>query len=167
MIADAIENSELLKIVFEKGLLAIVVLLAAFLLNMVLQRSRLRGEATNQIAADRSMAYIELWKLLSAVRPRDDEIISPGRVAQIESVLYDWYHTEAYALYMSWRTTKRYMQLRKTLQLTPIDSDKIRKGVSSLRTQLKVDCGVYSSFDALRQLPRPKIETKKIPKPES
>lgn len=165
MLIEAIENREILKILFEKGLLAIIVLMAAFLFNLILQRNKLRGEAANEIAADRSKAYIELWKRLAEVRPGGDEEISPEKVKQIESALIDWYHKEAFALYMSWGTAKRYMQLRKSLEETPINSRKITRQVSLLRTQLKVDCGIYSEIEAIMPLPKLKKNANKSIQP--
>jgi hypothetical protein len=155
---EAIENSPVLLILLENGLLAVVVLLAAFFLNLVLQRSKLRGEAANELAGKRADAYIALWKSLAAVRPLEKEEVTPARAAEIEEALVDWYHEQANALYMSWGAARRYMKLRQALQQEPIDSDLLRKRVSALRTQLKVDCGVYSSWDAIRRLPKPKEE---------
>jgi hypothetical protein len=156
MFLDVIENSEVLIILFEKGLLALVVLFAGFLFNWILQTYKLKREAANQIASDRSKAYLELWKALAAIRPRSDEVISKEKKDEIEKVLVDWYHTEAFALYMSWGTARKYMLLRKALDEKPINSDKVRKRVSRLRTQLKVDCGIYSGLEAILPLPKPK-----------
>jgi len=156
MFLEAIESSEVLKILFEKGLLALVVLFAGFLLNWILQKNKLRREAANEIAYDRSQAYLDLWKALAAIRPRSDEIITHEKKDEIEFAIVDWYHKEAFALYMSWGTARRYMLLRKALQEQHINSDKIRKRVSKLRTQLKVDCGIYSGLEAILPLPKPK-----------
>lgn len=164
MFLDVIENSEVLKILFEKGLLALVVLFAGFLFNWILQKHKLQREAANQIASDRSNAYLELWKALAAIRPRSDEVISEEKRDEIEKVLVDWYHKEAFALYMSWGTARKYMLLRKALEVQPTNSDKIRKRVSKLRTQLKVDCGIYSGLEAILPLPKPK---KVLTKPSS
>ncbi|MEE4190262.1 MAG: hypothetical protein V2I66_01715 [Halieaceae bacterium] len=151
----------MLLILLENGLLAVVLLLAAFFLNLVLQRSKLRGEAANEIAGDRAKAYIALWKSLASVRPLDKEPVTPEKAAEIEKVLVDWYHEQANALYMSWGTAHRYMKLRQALAQDAINSKLVRARVSALRTQLKVDCGVYSSWDAIRRLPKPKKKKKK------
>lgn len=156
MLIETIESSKVLTILFEKGLLAMILLLAAFLFNFTLQRYKLRGEAANEIAADRAKAYVELWKVLAEVRPLDDEDIPPKKVKEIESVLKHWYHNQANALYMSFKAAKCYMLLRQALQITPINAQLIRKRVSLLRTQLKVDCGIYSQWDAKLSLPKPK-----------
>lgn len=70
MLIEAIESSKVITILFEKGLLAMILLLAAFLFNFTLQRYKLRGEAANEIAAGRAKAYVEL----SLPKPKNDKL---------------------------------------------------------------------------------------------
>lgn len=155
MLVEAIEGSQFLLILFEKGLLALVLLLGAFLFNLILQKHKLRAEAANKIASERANAYRELWKGLAAVRPIGSQDVTEEDARKLETFLVNWYHKEAFALYMSWGTARRYMLARRALDKRPIDSHQIRKSISRLGTQVKVDCGIYSNLQALLPLPKP------------
>lgn len=142
-------------ILLEKGLLAVVLVFVTFLFNWVLQAIQLRGETAKDLISDRSKAYIELWKGLAEIRPLSNEEVTPEKAQEMEKFLVDWYHNKANALYMSWNTTRKYMLVRQALEEHPIDSQKIRKRISRLRTQLKVDCGIYTDLEAFLPLPTP------------
>ena len=140
-------------ILFEKGILATILLLTGFLLNAVLQANKIRGETVAELAKDRSDAYKKLWKEIALIRPADNEEVSSDKRKQMKKILTDWYHDDSGALYMSWLTTRRFILLGRALDDTKTTNDFIRKQVSLLRTRLKIDCGIYSYLDGLLQLP--------------
>jgi hypothetical protein len=140
-------------ILFEKGILATILLITGFLLNAVLQANKIRGETIAELAKDRADAYKKLWKEVALIRPAENEEVSSDQRKQMEKILTDWYHEDSGALYMSWLTSRRYMLLRRSLDDTNSTSDFIRNQVSLLRTRLKIDCGIYSYIDGLLQLP--------------
>lgn len=146
-------DEEILLIFLEKGLLAIVLVVVGFLFNWILQSARLRKEMANELAVDRAAAYKELWKKLASIRPGIGKKILPSDVEATEKVLVDWYHHEANALYMSWTTARQYMLARRWLNKKPINSRQIRRRISRLRTQLKIDCGIYSGIEGILPLP--------------
>ena len=146
-------ENEIMLILLEKGLLAGILVAVGFLFNWILQSARLRKEMANQLAADRAAAYRDLWKKLASIRPGIEKDILPEEVEVIEKVLVEWYHDEANALYMSWGTAKKYMLARRWLGKKPINSKQIRRRISRLRTQLKIDCGIYSEIQGRLPLP--------------
>jgi len=152
-VLDAIENSFVLKTLFQNGLLAVLLLVAGYLFNAMLQRSKLRGEGLNKVMPQRMHAYAELWRKLVKAKPKSPDELTAEECQDLYTVLVDWYHKEAYAMYMSWACMRSYFLLRAELEKTEIDSDEIRKRVSQLRTSMKVDCGVYTSADGRKKLP--------------
>ena len=146
-------DEKIFLIFLEKGLLAFVLVVIGFLFNWILQSAKSRSEMANKLAVDRASAYKSLWKTLASIRPGINEDVSPDKVSEIEKALIKWYHDEANALYMSRGTSKQYMLTRRSLCEKPIDSKKIRRRISRLRTQLKIDCGIYTDFEGILPLP--------------
>jgi hypothetical protein len=146
-------DEKIFLILFEKGILAAVVLIIGFFLNAVLQANKLRGETVAELAKERAAAYGQLWKELALIRPADNEEVSSDQRKQMEQILADWYHEHSGALYMSWLTARRYMLVRRALDDTNTTSKCIRKQISLLRTRLKIDCGIYSYLEGLLPLP--------------
>jgi hypothetical protein len=153
-------DEKIFLILFEKGILATVLLIFGFLLNAILQANKLRGETVAKLAENRASAYEKLWKGLALIRPADDEEVSHEKRKQVEKLLADWYHDDSGALYMSWLTARRYMLLRRALDNKDSSSKMIRNQISLLRTRLKIDCGIYSCFEGMMQLPSRKSANK-------
>ena len=141
---------------FEKGLLAMGLLIVGFFLNYILQANKIRGETAAKLAINRADAYEKLWKGLTEVRPADSENVSTDKRKELEKFLIKWYHDDSGAFYMSWSTARRYMLLRRMLDNKKTSNDIIRKQVSLLRTRLKVDCGIYTGLQGLLPLPNRK-----------
>ncbi len=146
-------SKEAALILLEKGILAVILVFIGFALKWILQTYKLKGDTISALSKDRGEAYQKLWKDLAAMRPGENEKLSESDVKDLKSLLIEWYHHDAGAMYMSWSTAKQYMLLRRTLDERPIDDKKIRSSVSRLRTKLKVDCGIYSKLDAMLPLP--------------
>jgi hypothetical protein len=56
-------RQEVIIILIDKGILALIVVIATFILNWILQRKKARDELLNQITAARVAAYRKLWKI--------------------------------------------------------------------------------------------------------
>ena len=153
-------TDEMFLIFFEKGVLALVLLILGYFLNSILQANKIRGETAAKLAVNRASAYENLWKKLAEVRPAYSEDVSHEKRNELEDLLIKWYHDESGALYMSWLTARRYMLLRRALDNKGTPSATIRKQVSLLRTRLKIDCGIYSALQGLLPLPSRKNANK-------
>ena len=140
----------------DKGLLALLLLIAGFGLNFILQSRKSRDETIRELAVARAEAFKALWSLMSQIKPSETADTSKNTVADTERKLTKWYHEDGGALYASWQTTRAVLLALDTLRNPEVSPDDVRIAVSRVRTQLKKDIGVYTSLDAWRQLPKPR-----------
>jgi hypothetical protein len=133
--------------VADKAVLGLLVLGAGYWLNRKIEQFKSELELRRTIAVDRATAYRDLWKLTQKLggtgvkRP-----IDPAERKNFEKELYGWYFDQGNALYLSQRAT---VLLMKSWPKLKTESDQeVRNHFSSLRTQLKIDCGVISEEEA-------------------
>ena len=113
-----------------------------------------RDEAGHALAPDRAKSYQALWAKLGDIPASSDQPIPPDVRAKLDSSLTEWYHGQSGALFLSWRAAKRFLIALDAARGTRATDKVLRDAVSTLRTQLKRDCGVYGLFEARWQLPR-------------
>ncbi len=149
-------EQQVLLTLIDKGLLALLLLAAGFAFKWLLQDKKARDEALHALAPNRTTAYQELWKTLGKVPPSSDQAILPDVRKQLADALSDWYHEKSGALFLSWRTAKRFLIALNLVRDDSAANEAIRDAVSALRTQLKRDCGIYGPFEVAKQLPSPR-----------
>lgn len=140
----------------DKGLLAFVLLFGGFVLNWYLQNRKARDETIRELATSRADAYKDLWRILEEVKPAEFNAGEEDTKKKLDEALTNWYFNECGALFMSWQTTRQFFLVLDTVRNPTATFRQTQKMVSLLRTRLKQDCGIYSFFEALRQLPTPR-----------
>jgi hypothetical protein len=149
-----LRESILLAIV-DKLLIGLVIAALAYFLNRRLEK--LKGQIALQNAAGpaRSAAYGKLWRLTEHLTPRDELSLPRERASRLFESLRAWYYADGNAMYLSLDSADLLLNGLLLLDGTgPIDSAKTRKVFSDLRTQLKVDMGIYSARNAKVKIPR-------------
>lgn len=140
-------SEQIILALVDKGLLALVVAAVGHYLNTLLQKHRARDEFLVAIAASRVEAYKELWKLTEQLKIADIEKVRQ----KLETDLEDWYYDNAGALFLSFNAADKFFRAKESLDNQNIGD--VKKAFSSLRTELKYDCGIYSSQEKSKQLP--------------
>ena len=149
-------NEELIITIVDKGLLSFVALIAGYWIKMAIEEFKANESLKRAVAEKRAPMYLDLWektKDFSATRthqPTDQEKDS------LYKEMTDWYYDKGNAIYLSFESSKLFLESRKLLEVSRnSDLKTIKDGFSALRTQMKVDMGVYSPADAKKQLPGP------------
>jgi hypothetical protein len=142
------------------GLLPVAGFTAGFVVQWLLQERQSRQELVRALAELRVTALRRLWKITtlppetSALEAR--AIVPASTRERIDRSVLRWYTARAGALYLSWAATRslfRMLDLLRSEQATRSDLEAV---VSSLRSRLKRDCGVYSGSETRRLLKRPR-----------
>lgn len=135
--------------------LVIGVFLAAvgWWLNTQLEKFRSRQEWERQKQTKRLNAYQNLWSLTEVVSPSVIRSYTDEEKQNLSERLRAWYYDEGNGLFLPLKTADLCLRAKRTLDegadATP---DAIRGAFSSLRTQLKVDMGVYDQEQAKVQI---------------
>jgi hypothetical protein len=158
-------STEELRLVITVGKVAVfpvVGFIAGFFVKWFLQNRKSRDELLRALAINRANAFQALWQRLilphNIRHMKDYEIVPSEFLKGRNEELLEWYYQHANALLLSWRSTKRLFIVLDILRTESPHKEKVRKAFSSLRTALKRDCGIYTSWDAWRQLPPPRSE---------
>jgi hypothetical protein len=134
--------------------------LAGFTAQWFLQERKSRDELVRALAEERASAVRHLWKL-TTVSPKIAVLDSNAKVPaalreQANRAIVEWYTTQGGALYLSWTATQVLFRLLDVLRSETARRADLEYAVSELRTQIKLDCGIYSRREAGRQLKRPR-----------
>jgi len=132
----------------DKGLLALVIAVVGFALNLLLARQQARANIQQAIAPLRVKALTELWSKTEKLGFAKQQSLSPDQRTSIFQELTKWYYDASGAMFLSHKATGLFLIARAQLQMESITDENIRESFSALRTQLKVDCGIYSLRDA-------------------
>lgn len=134
--------------------------LAGFASQWLLQERKSRDELIRALAQERAEALRKLWEITTLpaeLAALGSDAAVPASLRQrIDTSVLDWYTAQAGALYLSWTATQllfRFLDLLRSGQTHKTDLEQV---VSSLRSRLKLDCGIYSGSDARRKLTRPR-----------
>lgn len=139
----------------DKLLIGVLILIVAYWLNNRLEN--LKGSLSFQtaLAPQRTAAYQVLWVKTGPLTPRDVKSldVSAAKDACFKD-LRAWYYEQGNAMYLSLEAADLFLAGLKLLERTEISAKEIREHFSSLRTQLKVDLGVYTRADEKVRIPR-------------
>jgi AcrR family transcriptional regulator len=147
-------------------LLPAIGFLAGFAAQWFLQERRSRDELVRALAEQRAATLCKLWEIttlpvevtaLGASEPTPSDVRE-----QLDRSVLDWYTRQAGALFLSWPSTQLLFRLLDLLRTEPAHKAALELAVSSLRSQLKLDCGVYSRSEARRPLIRPRPSPWKV-----
>ena len=140
----------------------IVGFLAGFFVKWFLQSRKSRDELLRALAPTRASAFQALWQ--RSVLPDDMRLMAKDDIVPTEFLrtrneeLLIWYYQHANALFLSWRSTSRLFRVLDVLRNNAPRKAQVDRAFSYLRTALKRDCGIYTAWDAWRQLPAPRPE---------
>jgi hypothetical protein len=115
-----------------------------------LQEEKSRDEFLNAIAEPRVLAYAALWEICKQVRFANNEKITDEKREEYDKQLGEWYWNDGGAMFLSWTASRRLMEARNRLRIKKYEeaekeTQDIKKAFSTLRTELKYDCGIISS----------------------
>ena len=104
-----------------------------------------------QIISDAETAKKRLWELSSVTSPTELQLDSNQRNDLAER-LRDWYYKDGGGMYLSRTAADLFLKAKDSLTDSSKDSNNVRELFSTLRTQLKVDAGIYNESDAKTQI---------------
>ena len=131
-----------------------------FAAQWLLQERKSRDELVRALAEQRATALCKLWEL-TTLPPELNTINSPALVPaplreQLDRAILAWYTKQAGALYLSWSSTQLLFRMLDLLRSDETHKQALEATVSSLRSRLKLDCGIYTRSESGRQLVRPR-----------
>lgn len=144
-------GDSLLLSIADKLLIGVVLLIAGLWLNERLEILKGQIGLQNAMAQSRALAFGTLWALTQPLTPRGVELPTEETCKGAFPEIRKWYYSEAGAMHLSFAATDQYLALLTALERR--DSEAAKKHASALRTQLKVDIGVYTKAQAKVRLP--------------
>jgi hypothetical protein len=156
----AYDTTQVLLEVAKVILLPAIGFLAGFAAQWLLQERKSRDELVRALAEQRAEALCKLWGITTL----PIEITSLGAGAdlpndlreQLDGSILEWYTKQAGALFLSWTSTQLLFRLLDLLRSEQAHKADLESAVSALRSRLKLDCGIYSTSEARRELGRPR-----------
>jgi len=141
--------------IVSKLLIGVLVLIVTYWLNHRLEILKNFLSFQTALAPNRTAAYQSLWEKTEPLTPREVAAldVSAAKGVCFED-LRDWYYKKGNAMYLSLDAADLFLGGLKLLERTEVSAKEIKDHFSSLRTQLKIDLGVYKRADAKVQIPR-------------
>jgi hypothetical protein len=134
--------------------------LAGFAAQWFLQERKARDELVRALAEQRASALCKLWEITTLpieIAALEAKAATPADLRkQLDESILEWYTKQAGALFLSWPSTQLLFRLLDQLRSEQTCKEDLEAVVSSLRSRLKLDCGVYSPSEARRHLVRPR-----------
>ena len=93
-------------------------------------------------------ALKKLWSLMEPLSPTLSTPIDAEQREQLYIDLRSWYYEEGGGMFLGLKAADLFMKTRESLQTVNTDERTLRNKFSPLRTQLKVDIGVYTPDEA-------------------
>ena len=141
-------------------LLPAVGFVAGFAAQWYLQERKSRDELVRALAERRAAALCALWEITTLppeiVGVEGSAGIPADLREQLDRAILAWYTKQAGALYLSWNATQQLFRLLDLLRSDHAREADLEAAVTSLRTRLKLDCGIYTNAEARRPLVRPR-----------
>jgi hypothetical protein len=109
------------------------------------------AEVRQQIISDADTAKKRLWELSSITSPTEPHFTEKQR-RDLALSLRDWYYKDGGGMYLSITAADLFLKAKDALNDSGKDANNVREAFSLLRTQLKVDAGVYNANDAKTQI---------------
>ena len=144
-------GDSLLLAIADKLLIGLVLLIAGLWINERLEILKGQIGLQNALAPARASAFGALWKATQPLTPRGDELPTAEVCRGTFTEIRKWYYGEDGAMHLSFAATNECLGLLKALERQ--DCSAAKKHASALRTQLKVDIGVYTKAQARDRLP--------------
>jgi hypothetical protein len=123
-----------------------------FWFNRQQQERKSRDELLNAIADSRVDAYKTLWEICKQVRFTKKKEITNGDRKEYDRQLDNWYYKEGGAMFLSWTASKLLMEARNALRDDKRTAKDTKEAFSTLRTELKYDCGIISSEEKTKDI---------------
>ncbi len=108
-------------------------------------------EVRQQIISDAATAKKRLWELSSITSPTEPHFTEKQR-GDLALRLRDWYYKDGGGMYLSRTAADLFLKAKAALTDSDKDANNVREAFSALRTELKVDAGVYDANDARTQI---------------
>ena len=106
-----------------------------------------RREMQVKILEPQLEAYRKLWELTEAASPSLTQELSPDERSVLENSLRGWYYAAGNGIFLSKESRALLVEAKKALLDGKVKSASIKNTLSSLRSQLKSDIGVYGKGD--------------------
>jgi len=145
-------NQTLIITVLDKAIIGGLLLFAGWCLNRSIEKYKSQLEFRKQTATAREAAYRRLWALTQMFSPSLRADLSQERRDEVAVSLRSWYYTDGNGIYLSRAAADLCFKARELLTIPGEDIERIRQAFSALRTQLKLDVGVYDTLDAQTQI---------------
>jgi hypothetical protein len=145
-------NESLILIIIDKLLIGAIFLIAGFWLKGRLEKLKGQLALQSALAPARASAFGALWKLTQPLTPRARQLPTIQECADAFLELRKWYYAENGAMHLSLDASDLCLKLLAALENQ--DGKAAKKLTSGLRTQLKVDLGVYTRGQGRVSLPR-------------
>lgn len=133
---------------------------AGFSTQWFLQERKSRDELLQALASQRADALRELWSITTL--PPEITLLKQGVAVpnnlreRANADIVEWYTQNGGALFLSWQAAHLVFRLLDSLRDENVQLNQLENSVSALRTRLKRDCGMYSYWEAKRQIKRPR-----------
>jgi len=147
-------NQQLIITIIDKGLLAIVLAIVGYVFQSLLARQQAQYSIRQALAPMRSTAMKNLWSKTEKVKFSSTQLLTPDDRKSFYDELTKWYYEEGGAMYLSHTAAGLFMIARGKLGDSTVDEERVRGAFSELRTQLKVDSGIYTRRAALTPIKR-------------
>jgi hypothetical protein len=103
------------------------------------------------LAQARAEAFGSLWSATQPLSPYDEGVLpTPEDCRHVFTEMRTWYYSKAGAMHLSFAAARQCMLLLAALERA--DGRGAKQHASALRTQLKVDMGVYTQAESGRPL---------------
>jgi hypothetical protein len=93
-------------------------------------------------------SYGDLWSKTERLWFSNGEPITSNQRKELYEELTYWYYDCNGAMFLSHEGVRLFLTARARLQDDSSDDQSVRESFSTLRTQLKVDCGFYTPREA-------------------
>jgi hypothetical protein len=141
-------DQQLIITLIDKGLLALIIALAGYVLDSLLERQRAKSAIQQALAPMRAKALSDLWSKTEKLNFSNRQDLTPDIRKELFQELTKWYYDESGAMFLSHKATGLFLGCRDLLLKDSVNDKMIRDSFSTLRTQLKVDSGFYTLSQA-------------------
>jgi hypothetical protein len=142
-------REQLILTIVDKGFFALILLVAGFWLNRILERYKSDLDWRKTLALARTEAYCQLWALTKSIGGTGKRTeLNPAERRTASSVFSEWYWDKGNGLLISHETASALMDGWRLLDEPSVSDKEIRDHYSALRTRLKEETRVYTSSEA-------------------
>ena len=112
-------------------------------------------EFKRSVMPERLEALKRLWSCMEPLSPTAAMPLSRAEREKLDAQLRQWYYANGGGIFLSIQAAADCFDARATLLNGQISDKSVREAFSRLRTQMKIDVGVYSPEEAKRQIGMP------------